>query len=82
MSAPGATEQKVKEIIARVLKVPIEQVRTESRFRDDLGSDSLDLILLLYEMEDQLEIKLSDDEAKQIHTVGDAIRLASQVAQK
>ena len=82
MEAPEAVEKSVKEIIARVLKVPFAEIRMESRFKDDLGSDSLDLILLLYEMEDQLNLKLSDDEAKQITTVADAVKFASQVSQK
>lgn len=82
MSEPESVEQKVKEIISRVLKVPLPKIQMHSRFRDDLGSDSLDLILLLYELEDQLGMKLSDDEAKAILTVGDAVRLATQVTQK
>jgi acyl carrier protein len=82
MSSPEETEKKLKEIVARVFKMPVEQIRLESRFKDDLGADSLDLVLLLYEVEDHLGINLSDDEAKQIQTVGDALRLASQIAQK
>ena len=82
MDVPDAVEKKVVEIIARVLKMPVEKIRPEARFKDDLGSDSLDLVLLLYEMEDQLDLKLSDDEVRKIQTVGDAIRLANQVTQK
>jgi acyl carrier protein len=73
-----AIEAKLKAIIARVLKVPIEKVVNEARFKDDLGVDSLDLVLLLYEIEDQMGIALTDDDAKKILTVGDAIRMAGQ----
>jgi acyl carrier protein len=82
MSTPEEMEKKLKEIVARVFKMPVEQVRLESRFRDDLGADSLDLVLLLYEVEDHLGINLSDDEAKQIQTVGDALRMATQIVQE
>ncbi|HEV3026306.1 MAG TPA: phosphopantetheine-binding protein [Planctomycetota bacterium] len=74
----AAIEAKLKPIIARVLKLPIEKVQNHARFREDLGVDSLDLVLLLYEIEDQMGIALTDDDAKKILTVNDAIRLAGQ----
>ena len=74
-----AVDEKVKALIARVLKVPLEKVQEQARFKDDLGVDSLDLVLLLYEIEDQMGVVLSDDDAKTIVTVGDAIRLAGQI---
>ncbi|HLY08453.1 MAG TPA: acyl carrier protein [Planctomycetota bacterium] len=80
MTTPEGIEKSVKEIVAKVLKIPLDTVKLESRFRDDLGADSLDLVLLLYELEDQLELKLSDDEAKSIQSVADAVKLAEQVA--
>jgi len=72
-------DDKLKALIARVLKVPLEKVQEQARFKDDLGVDSLDLVLLLYEIEDQMGVALSDDDAKKIVTVGDAIRLAGQI---
>jgi len=77
--SPNPVEEKLKALIARVLKVPIEKVQDQARFKDDLGVDSLDLVLLLYEIEDQMGVALSDDDAKSIVTVGDAIRLAGQM---
>jgi len=77
--SPNPVEEKLKALIARVLKVPIEKVQDQARFKDDLGVDSLDLVLLLYEIEDQMGVALSDDDAKNIVTVGDAIRLAGQM---
>ncbi len=82
MLSPEADEKTIKEIVARVLKVPITEIRLESRFKDDLAADSLDLILLLFELEDQMKLKLSDEEAKQVQTVADAVRLATQVAKQ
>jgi acyl carrier protein len=73
-----AVEAKLKALIARVLKLPIEKVQNHARFREDLGVDSLDLVLLLYEIEDQMGIALTDDDAKKILTVNDAIRMAGQ----
>lgn len=75
-------EAQLKAIIAKILKVPIEKVVPEATFKNDLAADSLDLVLLVYEIEDRLGITLSDDDAKNIKTVGDALRLASQLPAK
>jgi acyl carrier protein len=79
---PNGAEEKLKALIAKTLKVAPEKVKPEARFKDDLGVDSLDLVLLLYEIEDQMGIALTDDDAKKLATVGDALRLASQLAEK
>jgi len=78
--SPLAAEEKLRALIAKTLKVSPDKVKSEARFKDDLGADSLDLVLLLYEIEDQMGIALTDDDAKKIATVGDALRLASQLA--
>lgn len=80
--SPDASPEKLKALIVKVLKVAPEKVLPEARFKEDLGVDSLDLVLLLYEIEDQMGIALSDDEAKTILTVGDALRLATQIQSK
>jgi len=77
--SPLEVEAKLKALIAKVLKVSPDKVKSEARFKDDLGVDSLDLVLLLYEIEDQMGIALTDDDAKKIVTVSDALRLASQL---
>jgi len=75
-------EKQLREIIARILKISPEKVVPEASFKNDLAADSLDLVLLVYEIEDRLGISLSDDDAKNIRTVGDALRLASQMTVK
>lgn len=80
MKTQEEIENSVKEIVSTVLKKPLEFIRLDSRFQDDLSADSLDLVLLLYELEDRLALKLSDQEARSIKTVADAVRLARQVA--
>lgn len=80
MRTSAELEESVRKIIASVLRRSCETIHMESRLREDLNADSLDLVLLLYEMEDRLHVKLSDAEAKSIATVGDAVRLAGQVA--
>jgi acyl carrier protein len=64
---------KVKEILVDVLGVNEEDVKPESKFVDDLGADSLDLVELIMSLEDKFSIEISDEEAEKIITVKDAL---------
>ncbi len=66
--------EAVKEIIVELLGVEPEKVTMEARFREDLGADSLDLVEVVMEFEDKFGSEISDEEAQQIKTVGDAVR--------
>lgn len=66
---------RIKEIIADKVDVPEGDVSEKSRFIDDLGADSLDLVQLVMAVEDEFEIEITDDEAESIKTVGQAIDL-------
>lgn len=68
-----ATEDKVRAIVSDQLGVPIEEVKTESSFVDDLKADSLDVVELVMEFEDEFGITIPDDDYDKIKTVGDAI---------
>ena len=45
----------------------------EASFRDDLGADSLDVVELVMELEDEFDMEISDDDAEKIATVGDTV---------
>ncbi|OGF67232.1 MAG: acyl carrier protein [Candidatus Fischerbacteria bacterium RBG_13_37_8] len=64
---------KLKEILADVLGVKIEVIKAESKFVDDLGADSLDLVELIMSFEDKFGIEISDEEAEKIISVKDAL---------
>ena len=64
---------KLKEILADVLGVKIEVIKAESKFVDDLGADSLDLVELIMSFEDKFSIEISDEEAEKIISVKDAL---------
>ncbi|HID89837.1 MAG TPA: acyl carrier protein [Anaerolineae bacterium] len=66
--------EKVKEIIVEVLAVEPDIVTMEASFREDLGADSLDLVELVMAFEEEFGGTISDEEAQQIKTVGDAVR--------
>ncbi len=65
---------RVKEIIVEQLGVDPERVTMEASFREDLEADSLDLVELIMAFEEEFGGEISDDEAQQITTVGDAVR--------
>ena len=67
-------EAKVKAIIVDKLSVDESEVKNEASFANDLGADSLDLVELIMEFEKEFGIKIPDEEAEKIQTVGDAIK--------
>jgi acyl carrier protein len=65
--------EKVKAIIVEQLGVEPEKVTQEARFREDLEADSLDQVELIMAFEDEFGGEISDEEAQQITTVGEAV---------
>ena len=64
---------KVRAHLASELQVDPDRIQEDTRFRDDLDADSLDLYELVMELEDVYGVKLSEEEAARIETVGQAV---------
>jgi acyl carrier protein len=64
---------RVREILVEQRGVDAEQVTEEASFQGDLDADSLDLVELIMELEDQFGIKISEEDAQKIETVGQAV---------
>jgi acyl carrier protein len=64
---------QVREILVEQLGVEADDVQEQARFQEDLNADSLDLVELIMEMEDRFEVKIPDEEAEKITTVGEAV---------
>ena len=65
--------ERVTKIIVDRLGVEEAEVTLESSFKDDLGADSLDVVELVMELEDEFGMEISDDDAEKVSTVGDAV---------
>lgn len=65
---------RVRDIIVEQLGVDPEDVTMEANFRDDLEADSLDLVELIMQFEEEFGGEINDEEAQKIVTVGDAVK--------
>jgi acyl carrier protein len=68
-------KQKLFAVIAKKLSLDTEQVNLSSRFQEDLGADSLDIVELLMALEEEFSVDISDGEAEKIQTVADALKI-------
>jgi acyl carrier protein len=70
----GATTfDDVKSVIMDVLKIDGEGIKAETRFIEDLKADSMDQFFLIDGFCEKFDISISDDEARQIKSVQDAV---------
>ena len=72
---------KVIQLISERFSVDVWKITKDTTFQEDLGADSLDVVELVMELEDAFGIQISDEDAEQIVTIGDAVNyIVSQQA--
>jgi acyl carrier protein len=69
---------EVRAILVEQLGVDPGDVSENASFQEDLNADSLDLVELIMEMEDRFKVKIPDEEAEKIATVGQAVDFVLQ----
>ena len=63
--------EKIQAMLAEALNLPIAKVTPDAKIVDDLGADSLDVVELLSQLEDEYGITIPDDEVENLVTVAD-----------
>ena len=66
--------EDVREVVVEQLNVNPDEIKEDSKFVEDLGADSLDVVELVMALEEKFDIEIPDADAEKIVTVGDAIK--------
>lgn len=66
--------EKVKDLIVDQLGIDSSKVTPDASFIEDLGADSIDIVELIMALEEEFGITISDEDAQNIKTVGDAVK--------
>ena len=70
--------EKVCSIVSEQLSVEAGEVKSDSKFQNDLGADSLDTVELVMALEEAFDIEIPDEAAEGIATVGDAVKFIEE----
>jgi acyl carrier protein len=72
-------EQRVKKVVARVLKIDPARIKSESRFVGDLSAESIQSVELIAAFEEEFDIEMDDEEALGVKTFGDAVEFIEKL---
>jgi acyl carrier protein len=78
VSDTEAIADRVVEIVCDRLGVEREKVKPETSFVNDLGADSLDIVELVMEFEEEFGMSIPDEKAEEIQTIGEAIKFIQE----
>ena len=67
--------EKLQEIISKVLNIDENEIQMDSKIKDDLGADSLDVFQIMMGIEEEFDIEVPAEEAEKIATVEEAVNL-------
>lgn len=71
---------KLAEIVNQVAGVSVDDVQLDKSFTDDLDVDSLSMVEIIVAVEDEFDVEVPDEEAKNLRTVGDAVAYIERAA--
>jgi acyl carrier protein len=65
--------EKIKELMAEKFDYDVANINENTRIKEDLGADSIDIVEILMTLEEEYDIKIPDEKASEIKTLGDVI---------
>ena len=72
---------KVKSVVSEKLNVGEDQITGDAKFVEDLGADSLDQVELIMALEDEFDLKIPEEEAEKLTTIGSAVNYIVEKAE-
>ncbi len=73
-----STFERVKDVIVEQLDVKEDEVKSDAKFAEDLGADSLDMVELVMSIEDEFGIEIPDEDAEKVKTVQDVVEYVDE----
>lgn len=70
--------EKVAKMLAEQLDVDVAEIKLESRFYEDLGADSFNVMAMVMDLEHEFNLVVSDDVLTGMHTVGDIVKFLEE----
>ncbi len=70
---------KIKKAIADQTGIDADSISLESSFREDLNIDSIDLVELIMQLEEEYDVEFDDDQAEKLKTVGDVVNYLNDI---
>ncbi len=67
-------QEKIFKLVAQATKTDISEIKESTSFIDDLNLDSLDMVELMMNMEDEFGVEIPESETEKLKTVGDVIQ--------
>ena len=75
-------EKNVFEVVSRLLKWELSDLSLETNLRKDLNADSIDSVEVIFELEDLYEIKIEDEVAEELQTIGSIVDVIAELTNK
>ncbi len=73
-----SVKTRLIKIVSETLEVPVEEIKPEHRFVEDLDAESIQSIELMAAFEEEFDIEMDEDEAMEVKTVGEAIEFVEK----
>jgi acyl carrier protein len=74
-----SVEENVLEVVSRLLKYEISDLSLETNLRKDLNADSIDSVEVIFELEDKYNIKIEDEVAEELQTIGSIVDVITEL---